>query len=250
MLVNSVTKHEGILELNFSTFLIAVVRFYGLKPSSVQTRGRNKHLSGVRDRTVSHGACPRFLYHILLVEATLGTTEHIMSRTKKILPIAQPLRSVVCRREAPCSDEIRSIRADVQLVLEIDKRTKFLETTRPRTASVTPTLNLVLARARDTVQTLTAQLQNNTGENIQIRMYAVSISHSLAFDGSSTLQALCHYRSDSKRPGKGNWGLRRKGEAQTPTTGHCFVDPQTPPTVRANHHPGEANPFASHPSAP
>ena len=173
-----------------------------------------------------------------------------MSRAKKSLPIARPFHSVVSRRDDPCSDEIRSIRADVQLVLEIDKRTKFLETTRPRTASVTPTLNLVLARARDTVQTLTAQLQNRTGENIQIRMYVVSISHSLAFDVSPTLQALCHHCSDSKQPGKGNWGLRRKSEAQTSATGHCLVDPQAPPTVRANHHPGEASPFASHPSAP
>jgi len=173
-----------------------------------------------------------------------------MSRAKKSLPIARPFHSVVSRRDDPCSDEIRSIRADVQLALELDKRTKLLETTRPRTASVTPTLNLVLARARDTVQTLTAQLQNNTGENIQIRMYAVSISHSLAFDVSRTLQALSHYCSDSKQPGKGNWGLRRKGKAQTSATGHCFVDPQGPPSTRAHRHPGEANPFASHPSAP
>jgi len=186
-LVSSVTKHEGILELSSSTFLIAVVRSYGRNPSSVQTRDRNKRVSGVRDRTVSLGACPRFLYHILPVEATLGTTERIMSREKKSLPIALPLHSVVSRRDDPCSDEILSIRVDMQLALEIDKRTKFLETTRPHTASVITTLNLVLARARDTVRTLTAQLQNSTGGNIQVRMYTVSISHSLALDVSPTL---------------------------------------------------------------
>ena len=68
---------------------------------------------------------------------------------------------------------MRSVRADVQLLLQISKRKKALEATRPRTASVTPTLNLVLTRARDTVRTLTTRLQNNTGENSEIRMYAL-----------------------------------------------------------------------------
>ena len=113
---------------------------------------------------------------------------------------------------------MRSTWADVQLLLEISKRKKALETTRPRTASVTPTLNLVLARARDTARTLVAQVQNNSGENTQLRMYAVSISHSLAFVVSSTVQALCHHRSDSKQSGKGNRGLGRKREAQTSAT--------------------------------
>lgn len=117
-----------------------------------------------------------------------------MSRAKKSLPTTRPRQSVVARREDPCSEEMRSTRADVQLLLEISKRKKVLETTRPRTASVTPTLNLVLARARDTARTLTAQLQNNPGENTQLRMYVVSIFHSLAFSVSSTVQALCHHR--------------------------------------------------------
>ena len=82
-------------------------------------------------------------------------------------------RSEVSRRDDLCSEEIRSIRADVQLFLHIHKRKKALEATRPRTASVTPTLNLVLTRARDTVRTLTTQLQNDTGENSEIRMYAL-----------------------------------------------------------------------------
>ena len=113
-----------------------------------------------------------------------------MSHAKKPPSTTWPLRNLISRErpDDPCSDEIRSIRADVQLLLEIIKRKKALETTRPRTASVTPTLNLVLARARDTVNILTTQLQTNTGENTQIRMCAVSISHSLAFDVSSTLR--------------------------------------------------------------
>jgi len=98
-----------------------------------------------------------------------------MSRARKPLPTTRPPQSEVSRRNDPCFDEIRSIRADVQLLLEINKRKKALETTRPRTASVTPTLNLILTRARDTVQTLTARLQNNTGENSEIRMYALRI---------------------------------------------------------------------------
>ena len=98
-----------------------------------------------------------------------------MSRARKSLPINRPRQSVVAQWDDPTSEVIRSVRADVQLLLEISKRKKSLETTRPRTASVTPTLNLVLARARDTARALTAQLQNNTGENTQIRMYVVSI---------------------------------------------------------------------------
>lgn len=125
-----------------------------------------------------------------------GTCRYlIMSRARKPRPTIRSRQGVVARRDDPCSEEIRSVRADVQLLLEISKRKKVLETTKPRTASVTPTLNLVLARARDIVRTLTAQLQNNTGENIQIRMYVVSISHSLGLDVSSTImQALCHHR--------------------------------------------------------
>ena len=74
----------------------------------------------------------------------------------------------------------------MQLLLQINKRKKALEATRPRTASVTPTLNLVLTRARDTVRTLTTQFQNSTGENNDIRMYALHIFYSLAFDVSPT----------------------------------------------------------------
>ena len=37
--------------LIFSIFLIAVVRSYRLKPSSVRTQDRNKRVSGVRDRS-------------------------------------------------------------------------------------------------------------------------------------------------------------------------------------------------------
>jgi hypothetical protein len=97
-----------------------------------------------------------------------------MSSAKKPSSTTRLLQSRVSRGDDPCSDEMRSTRADVQLLLQINKRKKALETTKPRTASVTPTLNLVLARARDTGRTLTTQLQNNTGENIQIRMYALS----------------------------------------------------------------------------
>ena len=81
---------------------------------------------------------------------------------------------------------MRSVRADVQLLLQVSKRKKALEAARPRTASVTPTLNLVLTRARDTVRTLTTQLQNVTGENSEIRMYALRTFYSLAFDVSPT----------------------------------------------------------------
>ena len=94
-----------------------------------------------------------------------------MSRVKKP-STTRPLQSGVSRRDDPVSDELRSIRADMQLLQQIINRKKDLETTRPRTASVTPTLNLVLARARDTARTLTTQLQNNTRENTQIRVYA------------------------------------------------------------------------------
>jgi hypothetical protein len=115
----------------------------------------------------------------------------IMSRAKKSLPPTRALQSVVSRQNDPRSggvrDEVRSIQADVQLLLEISKRKRALETIRPRTASVTPTLNLVLARARDTARILTIQLQNDTGENTRIRTYAISISQLLAFDVSSTL---------------------------------------------------------------
>ena len=95
-----------------------------------------------------------------------------MPNARKPLLKTRPPRGEPSRRDDLCSEEIRSIRADVQLFLHINKRKKALEATRPRTASVTPTLNLVLTRARDTVRTLTTQLQNNTGENSEIRLYA------------------------------------------------------------------------------
>ena len=96
-----------------------------------------------------------------------------MPHARKPLSTTRPPRSELSRRDDLCPEEIRSIRADVQLFLQIDKRKKSLEATRPRTASVTPTLNLVLTRARDTIRTLTTRLENNTGENGQIRMYAL-----------------------------------------------------------------------------
>ena len=96
-----------------------------------------------------------------------------MPHARKPLSKMRHPRSETARRDDLCSEEIRSIRADVQLFLHVNKRKKALEATRPRTASVTPTLNLVLTRARDTVRTLTTQLQSNTGENSEIRMYAL-----------------------------------------------------------------------------
>ena len=109
-----------------------------------------------------------------------------MSHARKPVSTTRLPRSEVSRRDDLCSDEVRSVRADVQLLLQISKRKKALETTKPRTASVTPTLNLVLTRARDTVRTLTTQLQNNTGENSEIRMYVLRTFDSLAFDVSPT----------------------------------------------------------------
>ena len=91
-----------------------------------------------------------------------------MSRAKKPLSTTRPLQSGVSSRDDPGLDGLRSIQADVQLLLQINNRKKALETTRPRTASVTPTLNLVLARARDTARTLTTQLHNNTRENTRL----------------------------------------------------------------------------------
>ena len=98
-----------------------------------------------------------------------------MSHTKKPLSTTRPPQREVSRRDDQCSEDIRSIRADMQLLLQINKRKKTLETTRPRTASVTPTLNLALTRARDTVRTLRTRLQDSTGENSEIRMYVLRI---------------------------------------------------------------------------
>jgi hypothetical protein len=104
-----------------------------------------------------------------------------MPRPKKPLPTTRSLQNVISGQGDPPTDALRSIQADVQLILDINKRKKTLETIRPHSASVTPTLNLVLARARDTVRTLTIQLQNDAGDDTQIRTYATIIPHSLAF---------------------------------------------------------------------
>lgn len=141
-------------------------------------------VSGVR---ASHGASlldSSLPYLVPWRRRSSLTSTPRMSPAKKNLSTTRSLQSAISRQNDPCSDEMRSVQADVQLMLEIHKRKKALETFRPRTASVTPTLNLALARARDTVRTLAAQLQNDTGENTQIRMYAIFISDSLI---SSTL---------------------------------------------------------------
>jgi hypothetical protein len=141
-----------------------------------------------------------------------------MSRAKKPLSTTRPPQSEVSRRNEPCSDEIRSIRADMQLLLQINKRWKALETTRPRTASVTPTLNLVLIRARDTVRTLTTRLQNSTGENSEIRMYALRIFYSLASDVSLPIYAGFLPLSFRQQAA---WKGQLVSQKETRNTNHC-----------------------------